>query len=310
MAARRYTDAQFRAAVADPEIRTMADLCRALGLVPRGGNYESLRAYAAELDIELRQRQHQQPALTHVAHRPRRSYTDEELLDAVERCRNYPELCRALGLRPVSGTYKRLRGRAAELGVPIPEAWSRPGRRDPNGHERVRDPDTDPRPPARLRREYEEAALRDAVARARTRREALRLLGDTPGSVAYQRLERGIQRHGIDASHLTPRAAGGRERRPLDQLLVEDSRANTTRLRQRLIDEGHKDPACEDCGTRRWLEKPVPLELDHINGDRSDNRLTNLRLLCPNCHALTPTYRGRNIGTSSGERRSEAVLSD
>ena len=133
------------------------------------------------------------------------------------------------------------------------------------------------------------------MARARTRREALRLLGDTPGSVAYRRLERGIQRHGIDASHLTPRAAGG-QRRPLDQLLVEDSRANTTRLRHRLIEEGYKDPACEDCGTRRWLEQPVPLELDHINGDRSDNRLTNLQLLCPNCHALTPTYRGRNIG--------------
>ena len=170
MTARRYTEEQFRAVVAEPEVRTIADLCRALGLVPRGGNYESLRAYAAALDIELPQ--HEQRGRPHAAPRPRRSYTDEELLDALERCRNYPELCRALGLRPVSGTYRRLPRRAEQLGTPIPESWSRPGRRGPEGDVRERAPHADPRPPARPRREYEVAALRDAVAQARTRRDA------------------------------------------------------------------------------------------------------------------------------------------
>jgi len=47
------------------------------------------------------------------------------------------------------------------------------------------------------------------------------------------------------------------------------------------------------CGLTEWNNKPISLELDHINGINNDNRLENLRIICPNCHAQTPTYRGR-----------------
>lgn len=67
-------------------------------------------------------------------------------------------------------------------------------------------------------------------------------------------------------------------------------------LKRRLLEEGVKTARCEGCGGDEWRGAPIPLELDHINGDRRDHRLENLRLLCPNCHAQTPTYRGRNIG--------------
>ena len=66
-------------------------------------------------------------------------------------------------------------------------------------------------------------------------------------------------------------------------------------LRVRLLRLGLKEAKCELCERRSWNDQPIPLELDHINGRRDDNRLSNLRVLCPNCHAQTPTYRGRNI---------------
>lgn len=65
-------------------------------------------------------------------------------------------------------------------------------------------------------------------------------------------------------------------------------------LRKRLIAEGLKEARCESCDITDWLGKPAPLELDHIDGDHLNNSLTNLRILCPNCHAQTETYRGKN----------------
>ena len=69
----------------------------------------------------------------------------------------------------------------------------------------------------------------------------------------------------------------------------------TNKLRIRLIDEGLKEHKCESCGIESWLDNPISLELDHIDGNRTNHRLNNLRILCPNCHSQTSTYRGKNI---------------
>lgn len=62
--------------------------------------------------------------------------------------------------------------------------------------------------------------------------------------------------------------------------------------KNRIISE--RGYACESCGISSWLDKPIVLELDHIDGDHKNNDKSNLRLLCPNCHSQTPTWRGRN----------------
>jgi len=67
------------------------------------------------------------------------------------------------------------------------------------------------------------------------------------------------------------------------------------KLKKRLLQEGYKKHECEQCSLSEWLSAQIPLELHHKDGDRYNNALNNLVLLCPNCHALTDTYRARNI---------------
>ena len=60
--------------------------------------------------------------------------------------------------------------------------------------------------------------------------------------------------------------------------------------------------ACQICEGSRWMDNPIPLELDHIDGNAGNNNPSNLRLICPNCHAMTPTAKGRNKGSGRGTR--------
>ena len=81
---------------------------------------------------------------------------------------------------------------------------------------------------------------------------------------------------------------------PIDTYLVAGRLVNRTHLKGRLLAEGFKENRCECCGLRDWMGEPLAMALHHINGDGSDNRLENLAMLCPNCHAQTPNFSGRN----------------
>ena len=85
---------------------------------------------------------------------------------------------------------------------------------------------------------------------------------------------------------------------PLEKILIKDSEYNRTKLKTRLVKEGLKEYKCECCGISEWNGKPLALQLHHINGIHNDNRLSNLQLLCPNCHSQTENFGTRGRGTS------------
>lgn len=80
----------------------------------------------------------------------------------------------------------------------------------------------------------------------------------------------------------------------LSEYLENSSDIQSNKVRKKILQENIKEHRCECCGLTEWMGKPIPLELHHRDGDKDHNELDNYELLCPNCHALTDSYRGKN----------------
>lgn len=81
---------------------------------------------------------------------------------------------------------------------------------------------------------------------------------------------------------------------PFEEYIKRTSHISSDKLRRKIFREGIKQKKCECCGRFEWMGQQIPLEVHHKDGDKTNNNLDNLQILCPNCHALTPTYRGKN----------------
>ncbi len=146
---------------------------------------------------------------------------------------------------------------------------------------------------------YTEDQLREAVSTSFSIRQVLQKLNIIAAGGNYRTLHKLIEKLSIDTSHFTGMLWSKGKKLPYLHLPIEDYLTNkkpiqSHKLKLKLIEAKIKENRCEICKLTLWLDKPIPVELDHIDGNHMDNRLENLRILCPNCHAQTGTYRGKN----------------
>nr|WP_303710648.1 HNH endonuclease [Kutzneria buriramensis]WKX09535.1 HNH endonuclease [Kutzneria buriramensis] len=152
--------------------------------------------------------------------------------------------------------------------------------------------------------------LQEAVSASMNMSDVLRRLGLEVVGGHHTHISRKIKAYGIDTSHFQIPTQRGevRRTRTAEGILVEQPaerarRIQSSRLKRAMLERGAEE-RCALCGLGAvWLGEPLPLEVDHIDGNWRNNRMENLRFLCPNCHSTTDSYRGR------GKRRDRSRAS-
>lgn len=155
--------------------------------------------------------------------------------------------------------------------------------------------------------DYSKENLEEIVSRSETWAEVLRALGLVPVGGNYRTVKRKVTEQGISTDHFLGNAwARGKTietdarivrsstRKSDEEVFSRNSTYAPSGLARRLIQRGW-EYVCSECGISEWRGKAIRLHVDHINGNRTDHRLENLRFLCPNCHSQTTTYTGHNI---------------
>lgn len=152
-----------------------------------------------------------------------------------------------------------------------------------------------------MRRKYSDQEFINAVKNNFSIRRVLETLGLVPAGGSYKLYHQRVKNLNLDTSHFTGqghlkgKTNTWKVKAPLEKILIKDSQyANTSFLRKRLIKEEVLSNNCSICKISDWQGESLSLHLDHIDGDNTNNQISNLRLLCPNCHSQTPTYCGRN----------------
>ncbi|PNE43323.1 HNH endonuclease [Streptomyces noursei] len=213
-------------------------------------------------------------------------YTRERLEAAASSSRTLSEALGKLGVDPRSSKRKYVKERMRRLGVDTSH-FEREGVK------------------------WTKEILEPVVALSTSVNEVVRRLGLECVGGHQTNIARRIKAYGIDTSHFstvvrTENMRYNQRRRTAKEILVEATSAHATRIPnsrlKRAMRELGVEEHCALCGIEPvWQGEPLPLEVDHIDGNWRDNRIENLRFLCPNCHATTDNYRGRGKARTRGE---------
>ena len=145
-------------------------------------------------------------------------------------------------------------------------------------------------------KKYNQQQLIDSVNNNKSIVQVLKDLGyKVNGGSVWRRVKKEIEELNLDTSHFD-KGVSKKAKYNLEDILIENSTfSNVCHLKNKLVNNNLLEYKCQICSnTGEWLGNPMTLQLDHINGVRDDNRIENLRFLCPNCHSQTDTFAGRN----------------
>ena len=145
---------------------------------------------------------------------------------------------------------------------------------------------------------YTKEVLEEAVSKSRAVSEVLRFLGLKQAGGNFSHISFLLKKYEINTEHFLGKLLVSKTQPPANKhtkesflnMLKENVNLNGYRTKHYLIKFGIKEYKCENCNRTEWFDKKIPLEVEHIDGNHFNNRLENLKLLCPNCHAITDTY--------------------
>lgn len=150
-----------------------------------------------------------------------------------------------------------------------------------------------------MNRKYTKEQLQEIVDKCFSFRQVILELGLKETGGNYSNIQKRCKEFGISTNHFFG-PAWNRLGHPLFNkkncesiesfFTKKDKKIASSKVKNRIINNGLKEYKCEVCGISEWLEKRLVIELHHVNGDPTDNRLENLQFLCPNCHSQTHNY--------------------